>query len=109
MTSHYGQYIKEREDRDIFENEHGFFTYKIFGDECYIVDMFIEKKFRRLGIATEMANVVEKIAKEHGCKFITGTCVPSTNGATESMKAMFHHGFKVHSCEQDKIILIKEL
>lgn len=109
MLSNYGQYIKERENLDILENENGFFTYKINGNECYIKDIFILKDARRSGVATSMAEEISKIAKENGCTFLTGTCVPSTNGATESLKAMFSYGFKVHSSQNDLIVLIKEL
>lgn len=105
----FGQYIEEREGRSILENENGFFTYIINGEECYIEDIFIKKTARRSGLATEMASELERIAKENYCKYLTGTCVPSLNGATESIKGMFSFGFKVHSCSQDKIILIKEL
>ena len=109
MSSFYGQYIKEREGKDILESEHGFFTYKIHGEECYIEDIFIKKESRRKNIGTEMADEIAKIARDAGCKYLTGTCIPSTNGATESMKAMFSYGFRIHSCVNDKIILYKEL
>jgi predicted GNAT family acetyltransferase len=105
----YGQYILEREGKQILENEHGFFTFKFYGEECYIEDIFIKKDSRRSGIATDMANTVAEIARGAGCKVLTGTCVPSTHGATESMKAMFSYGFRIHSSQHDKIILIKEL
>ncbi len=107
--SDYGKYILEREGKSILENEHGFFTYKIHGEECYIEDIFIKKESRRIGAATVLATLITRIAIEKGCKYLTGTCVPSTNGATESLKAMLSYGFNIHSCTTDKIILIKEL
>lgn len=109
MQSHYGLYIKEREGKSILENEHGFFTYKIQGEECYIEDIFIKKESRRKNIGTEMADEIYKIAKASGCKFLTGSCIPSTNGATESMKAMLAYGFQIHSCTTDRIVLFKEI
>lgn len=105
----FGDYIMEREGKQIIESDAGFMTFKIFGDECYIEDMYVRKDARRLGVASDMAKEIEKKAREAGCKFVTGTCVPSTNGATESMKGMFSYGFRIHSCVEDKIILIKEL
>lgn len=109
MISLYGEYIKEREGLDILEDERGFFTYIIKGEECYIKDIFISKEFRRSGAATEFADQITSIAKASGCKFLSGTCVPSTNGSTESLKAMFSYGFKVHSSSNDLIVLIREL
>ena len=109
MSSLYAKYIQEREGKQILENEHGFFTYKIVDKECYIEDIFIKKESRRSGIATVMANEIAQIAINAGCGYLTGTCIPSTQGATESMKAMFSYGFRIHSCQEDRIILIKEL
>lgn len=105
----YGQYIEEREGKGIVENEHGFATYVIAGEECYLEDIFIKRGSRLAGAASELADNVAKIGRERGCKYLTGSCVPSTKGATESMKAMFSYGFRIYSCVQDKIILIKEL
>lgn len=105
----YGDYIKEREGKEILENEHGFFTYKIDGDECYIEDIFIKKESRLNGIGKKMALTISEIAKANGCRFLTGTCIPSTNGATDSMKAMLSFGFKIHSATNDRIVLWKEL
>lgn len=109
MASLFGQYILEREGKGILENEHGFLTYKIHGEECYIEDIFIKKESRRSGAATEMAKEIESMARAEGCKFLTGTCVPSTRGATESMRAMLGYGFRIHSAMEDRIILIKEI
>jgi GNAT superfamily N-acetyltransferase len=109
MLSNYGLYVKEREGLDILENEQGFFTYRITGEECYIKDIFITKEARRTGLATSMAEEISKIAKEKGCKYLSGTCVPSTVGSTASLKAMFSYGFKIHSSQNDLIVLIKEL
>lgn len=108
-TSLFGDYILEREGKSILENEHGFFTYKINGEECYIEDVFIRRESRRLGIGSEMADSLAEMASQLGCKFLSGTCVPSTNGATDSLKAMLSYGFKIHSSVQDKIILTKEI
>lgn len=107
--SHFGKYISEREGKLILENEHGFFTYKISGEECYIEDIYIKKESRKLGIASQMANMVAEMAIAAGCKYLTGTCIPSTQGATNSLRAMLSYGFCLHSCVEDKIILIKEL
>lgn len=105
----YADYIKERENKEIVYNEFGFATYRILGDECYIQDIFIKKENRKEGHAKNLADKIAEIASLHGCKYLTGSTVPSMNGSTDSLKAMLAYGFKLLSSEKDFIVLIKEL
>jgi len=109
MKSLYSKYIKEREGKEIIESGIGFMTYKIKGDECYVADVYIEPEFRKSGIASEMCSKIEKIARERGCKFLTGTVTPSLEGANVSLISQLNYGFKLHSCINDFIILKKDL
>jgi predicted GNAT family acetyltransferase len=111
ISSHFAKYVKEREGFDVIENATGYFEYKINGDECYIRTMYIDEKYRSQGCAKDFAEKVISIAKEAGCKFITGTVVPSLNPsmATESLAMQIKFGFKVSSSHEDLIILRKEI
>lgn len=109
MSSLYGEYVKEREGKQILESEKGFMTYKIQGQECYIADVYIRPEYRMSGVASEFANKIQKIAKNQGCKFLTGSVTPSLKGATESIIAQLKFGFKLHSSHEDFIILKKEI
>jgi GNAT superfamily N-acetyltransferase len=105
----YGDYIKERLNREIFETSLGFATYEITGEECYIVDVFIKEEARKTGHGSWIADKIKEIAKERGCKYLTGSVVPSSNGSTESTKALLAYGFKIHSSKDDFIIFTKEI
>lgn len=105
----YAQYILEREDFEIFEDEKGFATFKCTGDECYIRDIFVAKEFRRQAAGTMYADEITKIAKARGCKFLTGTVYPAANGATSSMAALLAYGFKILESRNDRIVLMKEI
>lgn len=109
MASHYAQYILERENFQIIEDERGFATYFIKGEECYIRDIYIAPEFRLKGAGTEFCNEIEKIAKAAGCTYMTGTVVPTMRGSTESIQACIKAGFKLLFSTPEKIILKKEL
>lgn len=103
------QYIKEREGFETIKNDKGFVVYKIFGEECYIRDIFVVKEFRRTNVATELADEVMKVAKDAGCSKLTGTIVPHLPGSTGSMFGLMSYGFKLHSVNGDTVILSKEI
>ena len=105
----WAQYFKEREGFETIENDKACLNYRISGEECYIKDIFVIKEFRRSNVATELADKCAKIAKDSGCKFLSGTIVPSTNGATNSMKGLLAYGFEIKSALNDLIILVKEI
>jgi len=105
----WANYIKEREGFETLESEHAFLVYKISGEECYIKDIFVEKEHRRFNLGTELADKCVQIARDAGCKFISGTVVPSTNGATVSMMSLLAYGFTIRAAQNDLIILIKEI
>lgn len=109
MNSLYGQYIKERADKEIIEDERGFATYLFMDDGCYIEDIFVRKEYRSKGIAKEMLDKISIIAKEKGCKKIIGTVVPSYKSSTYSLQAAFSYGFKLDSSRQNLIVYVKEL
>lgn len=105
----FAEYIKERENKSVYQTEHGFAVYQISGTECYIQDIFIKEQSRNKDNAREIADAVCEIAKSNGCKTLTGTVAPSLNGSTKSLGMLLHYGFKLHSCREDFIILVKEI
>lgn len=105
----YAEYYKERQGFDTLETESGFCTYKIYGDELYIKDIFILKQFRRSGEAFKIGELMTEIAKANDCKRLTGSVVPNLNGSTESMAGLIKFGFKLHSSAENFISLVKEI
>lgn len=105
VKSLYGQYIEAREGFEILESEHGFITYKITGDECYVRDIFVERAHRKEGLASLLCDRVRAIAAVQGCKWLTGSVQPSVPGSTESLKVVLAYGFSLVSAQPDFIIL----
>ena len=54
----YAEYIKERENFDIIENENCFIIYKIKGDSAFISHSFTRKDLRQRG---EMASLLAEL------------------------------------------------
>ena len=109
MESNYAQYIKEREDKHILEDHKGFATYFISDLECYIVDVFVKKEYRKQNVGRDYIDQIEKIAKEHGCKYLTTTVCPNANGSTDSLKATLSVGFNLDSSTNNLIFFRKEI
>lgn len=109
MDSLYAKYIKERENFSIIEDEYGFATYNIAGDECYIRDIYVLPEHRKSNVASCYADRISEIAREQGCKYLTGTVAPSANGSTTSIKVLLGYGFRLLESQIDKIIFVKEL
>lgn len=109
MVSMYAEYIKEREGKQIIEDEKGFATFMIKGTECYIADIFIKKEFRNAGAGSNYADQISIIARENGCEVLTGSVTPSFRGASVSMQAQLKYGFEISSAHEDFILLKKEL
>lgn len=105
----YSEYVKERLNKEVIENENGFATYLFMDDGVYVEDIFVRKEYRDKGIAKEMLDQISIIAKEKGCKKMIGTVVPSTEGSTHSLQAAFSYGFKLDSCRQNLIVYTKEI
>lgn len=110
MISLYAQYIKEREGFETLEVEHGFATYKqIEPDMVYLRDIFVEDNFRQNGIASDLSKQVALIAKDLGCKKLTGSVCIDAIGVTISMKALLGDGFQYSHASGNMIYFVKDI
>lgn len=110
MNSLYAQYLTERTDDKIIEQEEGYVTYRyLSAQEVYIIDIFVLPKLRKNGIATNLADAVCKIAKNKGCKELIGTINPSAKGANESILTLIAYGMTMNSCADNIIVFKKEI
>jgi GNAT superfamily N-acetyltransferase len=73
MMSLYADFLKEYSDIEILEKEYGFATYSISGEECYIRDVYVIPVMRNKNYASLLADEITKIAKDKGCKYLTGS------------------------------------
>ena len=65
--SHFANYIKERQNKEIIEDESGFATYYFIMPDCYIEDIYVIPEKRKAGIAAKYADKIAKIAQEKNC------------------------------------------
>lgn len=107
----YGDYIAEREGFYIVEDDCGFatFRYNFEALECYIRDIYVKPAHRKDHVASRYADKIAELAKDEGCKHLTGTVAPGTAGATASLKVLLAYGFKLHSIQDGLIWFSKEL
>lgn len=102
-------YAKEREGMETIEEDHGFITYKALPEEYRIFDIYVLPEHRKSGLASRMADQVVSLAKQNGCKIITGSVDTRANGATSSVKVLLAYGFKVLRTEGTMIYFLKEV
>lgn len=88
------EYRKEREDIDTMEFESGFITYRLFPNECYIVDIYVRPDVRRSGYGSMMADEVKKFAKKQGYQILTGSVDTRLPSAMKSDEVLQRYGFK---------------
>ncbi len=105
----YGDYIKERENKEIVETSDGFATYAIFGDTCYIIDIYVVPAMRRSKVASELADKVVLAAKERGCSVLIGSVSVELPSATSSIKTLFGYGFRVKNFADNLLWFVKEI
>ena len=103
------RYKQERENIEHIQVDGAFITYKFLQDYCYIEDVYCVPELRTSGIAYELAEKVEKIAKERGYLKMLGSV--DTNGANPEigLQACFKHNYKILKLESHVIWLVKEL
>lgn len=106
---HLAAYIKEIEDFDSIVMDIGFASYRISGDECYIRDIWINPDYRKSGVASSIADRIAEIAKQQGCKFLTGSVSINIKDPTTSAKVLLAYGFAIHSLLPNGIVFRKEL
>lgn len=109
MKSNYALYLEELSNRQIYENEKGFFVYQIDKEEFYIQEIFVKQEFRRQGIASEYDRMATVLAKEANCKYIKGSVIPTAPKSTEALKLQLDLGYKLFYTSGPLIYLKKEL
>lgn len=107
----FGKYIKERSNKSIIEDEHGFATYfTAYNNEyMYIEDLYVLPEFRKKDKASAYADKIAEIAREKGIKKLLGSVDITLESSTTSMKVLFGYGFKLLDIKGQLIYLEKEI
>jgi hypothetical protein len=105
----YSEYIKERTNKIVYENDDCFAVVSFTNDCVYIEDIFVVKEKRHLGLAKKLADLICFEAKSKGYKILLGSVCPYAEGSTESLKILLAYGMKLVSSDKDLIFFKKEL
>lgn len=101
----YFQYLQERQGLSCLWDEHGFITYKITGDECFLADMFVEKSQRHSGLGRNLVEQLKDLASPMGCKVITANVYLDLPGADNTLRAAQAVGFKVERANNNVLLI----
>ena len=106
----YADYIKERQNIETLECEKAFVTYEIYPDlkELYLMDVYVDPKYRRTGILRGYFNKIVEIAKEANCNFIMGSVDMSTKNWQKMEKIMINEGFDFSHKFRDNMLFYKK-
>ncbi len=105
----YAQYIKEREGKEIVEDNQGFATYTFVHDGVYIQDLFVHPDFRQKGAASRYADQIAEIAKSKGYSKMYGSVCLSAKSCDDSLKVLQAYGFKLAHYDGGLLFMVKEL
>jgi GNAT superfamily N-acetyltransferase len=105
------EYRLEREGIETIEYDDGFATYELLPEHgaLYIIDIFVRKGARKSGLASQMADEITTVARQHGCRWLLGSVDPRTNGATASVRVLLAYGFEVSHLDGDLVMFKKEI
>ena len=109
MSSKYAQYMKERGDVDTYEDEKGFFTYKVVGENFEVLELFVVPEHRRIGTGNEYSNKIDELAKENECNATYCTVCLMANGCDISAKYIMNNGYTIIKVDDEFIYYKKEL
>lgn len=105
----FANYIFETRGVRIIEGIHGFATYLISGDECYVEDVYVINDQRLNGVGSKMMNQIRSIAGESKCKWLTTTVNGRFNDPDTSLKSCLAYGFRISKIMDDVILLKMEI
>lgn len=105
----YGQYIEEREGKNIIESEYGFITLQNLEKTCYLIDIYVVPEKRKTGEARRLGQLAEKCARDSGYTSVITTVVPTAPYCTENIRMLINDKWTVYHSENNIIYLKKEL
>lgn len=111
----YARYLKETENKEMLQTEHGFLTY---GFNCvpgvsfphvYIETLYVEPDYRKSHVASTMADRVASIAKERGITKMIGSVAVQRKGADANLEVLKRYGMRLFAAHDQTIFTIKDL
>lgn len=102
------KYMKEVSDNDFHSSGNGFAIYKIVGEEFFIDSFGTAENASKKDTGDFFREVIE-LAKNSGCKYVTGIVHTHKPKVTERILAHIRRGYKINGTSGDYITLVKEI
>lgn len=104
----WGDYIKEKYNKNTIETDVGFVTYKIVseGKEFYVDDIYIKPEFRGTGSVLSFICDLIKIVEENGCDRVTCCVFATSNNCEEPLIWLLKMGFKIATILENSRIFL---
>lgn len=103
----YSDAQRELYNRDVYETDHGFLVYKACEDSSvYLHLMYIDKKVRDNGIASQMIDEVVELTK---ATVLVSYVDLTTSNPELSVKAHLGYGFSIIAADATSITFKKEV
>jgi len=96
MKSNFALFFEEYENMYTLEKDVGFVTYKFIDDinACYMVNAFVNKKYRNNNVVYRLLDEVVEIAKKSGYNLLISSTDPDSNTPDRSKRVLKKYGFK---------------
>lgn len=114
LGERFANYYLEELELTVVNTENGFITYKVCGEEFVIQDVYVDPDKRKQGSGRAMLTQLEAMAREKGCKFVTGMCFKQNDDTdfekfNQKLYTMLSVGLKVCLIQGNHVILKKYL
>jgi GNAT superfamily N-acetyltransferase len=103
LGDRYRGYLLEKFNMHVFESDHGFIAYRLYGDKFVEIDiLFIDKDCRKQGEGTAIWEEFKKTLPEN-VSVCTAEIDTLSNGPEGALVAFIKRGFKILNLEGSKI------
>lgn len=102
-------YLKELEDQDAIVNDYGFITYRFFGPECYVFNLYITPSARGTKRAKTLFNSLQEKCREQEIRVISCNVFKKDSGNARNISIYQSQGFNILQENEKAYTLVKEL
>lgn len=106
--SHYGDYIKEKECKEIIEDHRGFAAFRVFPElkQLWIADFYLAPEHRKSMIGYSLFTDLEKVCQERDLNEMVCQVFTKSMNPEQSLMAVLKLGFKIMHIQDNHIIYL---
>lgn len=102
-------YLKQRNQSDVLENEDGFLIYSITQRGAFIEDAYVRPEARQKRVMSELVAKLEGIAKELCLEWIVAHVQLKDPGRKDTLIAAFMNGFDLVDSNEAFLTIAKKI